>query len=185
MISRESSLDEIKVLIRECLEQLYMQDDLLFYRNNRRGTCERCLVFRFAHYLQNKLSDFFVDCDFNSSFEGLIGQNGKFYQVTERHGKQIQNEDGTVTKRFVDIIVHKRVFDGNNDFICFEIKKWNNKSLKEIAKDTNNLKRLTSDYGYRYGFYLSFGDTQANSHWTIFQNGQVIEENNLVFRDEN
>lgn len=184
MISRESSLNEIKELIKECLEQLYKEDGLLFNRNNRRGICERCLVFRFAHYLQNKLNDFFVDCDFNSSFEGLIDQNGRVYQVTERAGKQIQNEEGTVTKRFVDIIVHKRIFDGNNNFICFEIKKWNNRSQRDINKDTNNLKRLTSDYRYKYGFYLTLGDTKENSHWEIFQNGRVIEENRLVFGNE-
>ncbi|MCX5698646.1 MAG: hypothetical protein NTX01_02980 [Candidatus Omnitrophica bacterium] len=185
MISRESPLDEIKILIKECLGQLYTKDALLFNRNNRRGICERCLVFRFAHYLQNNLTNFFVDCDFNSSFEGLIDQNGRVYQVTERPGKQIQNEDGTVTKRFVDIIVHKRIFDGNNDFICFEIKKWNNRSQSDIDKDTNNLKRLTSDYGYRYGFYLILGDTKENSQWAIFQNGHVIQENRLVFGNEN
>ena len=159
MISRDSSLDEIKDLIKNCLSEVYVADASLFERNRRNGVGERCLVFRFAHYLQNKLNEFSVDCDFNSSFEGYVNLQGRFV-AQERQGKPIRNVDGSTTNRFVDIIVHKRNFTTpSNDFICFELKKWNNPPKE---KDINNLCRLTSDYGYKYGFLIRVGKSHID-----------------------
>jgi len=181
MICRNSSLDEIKRLIRGSLHKVYDTDASLFERNAQHGISERCLVFRFAHYLQNRLNDFFVDCDFNSSFEGYADAQGRF-RSRERHGKLIRNLDGTTTGRFVDIIVHKRDFTTpSNDFICFELKKWNN-SVK--PKDKNNLRRMTSDYGYKYGFLIIFGRTKEVAKWTVYQHGEPIEEGALIYANE-
>lgn len=183
MVSRHSSLDEIKNLVKETISQLYEIDYFLFERNMRKGVCERSIVFRFAHYLQIKIPDFFVDCDFNSSFEGYINPDGQVIG-RERQGKLIENLDGTVTKRFVDIIVHKRDFRTINDFICFEIKKWNNTNVDDIRKDINNLRVLTSKYGYIYGFHISFHREKEKTKWTIFQNGTYIERESKVFENE-
>jgi hypothetical protein len=54
MIDRSSALESIKEVIKSCLNQLY-ETDAFFLRNGNKGVCERCLVFRLAHYLQNKL----------------------------------------------------------------------------------------------------------------------------------
>lgn len=181
MICRDSSLDEIKGLIRDSLNQVYDADASLFERNQQQGISERCIVFRFAHYLQNQLQDFFVDCDFNSSFEGYVDAKGQFISQ-ERHGKLIRNSDGTTTGRFVDIIVHKRDFTiPSNDFICFELKKWNN-SVK--PKDKNNLRRMTLDYGYKYGFLIIFGRTKETAKWTVYQHGEAIENKALIYANE-
>ena len=68
----EYELKDIKNLIRKCLTKLYYKDFFLFKRNQKKGISERGLVFRFAHYLQNKLDNIgevlYVDCDFNSSY---------------------------------------------------------------------------------------------------------------------
>lgn len=185
MISRESSLDDIKAVVRDCLQELYETDVSLFQRKKQKGMSERCLVFRFAHYLQNKLGNsFFVDCDFNSSFVGHFDVNGNFV-ARERAGKQIQNPDGTLTKRLIDIIVHKRDAMPTNDFICFEFKQWYRGTLSALEKDKNNLKQLTSTYGYLYGFHIIFGQIRNSSKWTIFQNGQEIETNANIFENEN
>lgn len=180
MLSRSSSLTDIKQIVKECLNQIYSKDRFILERNNGKGVCERAIVFRFAHYLQNKIPEFFVDCDFNSSFEGYIDLQRKV-RVEERHGKPIENEDGTVTKRFVDIIIHKRDYNSQNDFICFEIKKWNNTNSNEIKKDRNNLRVMTSKYGYIYGFHISIHKEKTKTKWTIFQKGSPIEENAAVF----
>jgi len=166
-----SSLNDIKVVIKQCISQLYTKDEVLFERNEGKGVCERSLVFRFAHYLQNKIHNhFFVDCDFNSSSAG--------------NGKPIVNEDGTKTKRFIDIIVHKRDFNIQNNFLCFEFKKWNNNKTKETIKDINNLVRLTSHYGYIYGFHIILHKNKSQTKWTIFQDGKIIENNTSVFANE-
>lgn len=164
-------LVEIKDKIKKCLEKLYEKDAELFNRNDGKGLCERCLVFRFALYLQEAFRNYFVDCDFNSA--QINGQPVS--------GKPITNSDGTATKRFVDIIVHKRTFNHNNDFICFEIKKWNNHNSKASKKDKNNLNVLTSEYGYRYGFYLILGKNIEETKWAVFQNGRIFEQMEQVF----
>ena len=156
-LSQDSSLGDILSVIKHCLDKLYTQDDCLFERNDGKGISERCLVFRFAHYLQNVILDLdlFVDCDFNSSFD--------------KSGKPIKNPDGTYTRRFVDIIVHKRDNKPCNNFLCFEIKKWNN--YKNRNKDRNNLDKLTTSdiYKYKYGFHIILGETKEKCKWLIFQ----------------
>ena len=179
---RNDTLDQIKILIQNCLSQLYDNDRFLFERNNNRGISERGLVFRFAYYLQNEIEDFYVDCDFNSSFEHHINEHGDQLS-TEMSGKEIKNQDGTITKRFIDIIVHKRDFQTNSDYICFEFKKWNNNKAFEREKDFNNLRRLTSDYGYKFGFHIVLGKTMNDTRWTIFWNGGEVESNSLVFKN--
>src|SRR2546422_8414229 len=96
-------------------------------------------------------SDYFVDCDFNSSYVMNVNRAGHV-SVSERQGKSIPDVDGRTRKRFVDIIVHRRDQDPDNDLICFEIKKWNNRDTQGDRKDRNNLRVLTSTYGYLYGF---------------------------------
>lgn len=183
MISRNSTLAEIKDLVKDAISELYEKDQFLFERNNGKGVCERALVFRFAHYLQNRILKFYVDCDFNSSFEGYISPNGQIIGK-ERQGKPIANPDGTVTKRFVDIIVHKRDFATRNDLICFEIKKWNNTKKEEAKKDRNNLRVLTSIYGYVYGFHVFLHRKKQNCKWTIFHKGDIVEQKAKVFENE-
>lgn len=143
MISMNSNLNEIKEFVKCCLDQLYSIDDELFKRNNGKGVSERAICFRLAHYLQNEIgSDFFVDCDYNSSDRGKKGTAGK----------PISNPDGSKTKRFIDIIIHKREPENKDNLICIEIKKWNNKNRKKFEKDKNNLRVLTLQYGYHMGF---------------------------------
>ena len=187
MISRNSSLEEIKLFLKSCLNKLYESDSELFNTNNGKGVCERCMVFRFAHYLQDRLPGFYVDCDFNSSLHGHFENGNLVWQ--RRSGKPIENPDGTITNRFVDIIVHKRQdFQINqpntSDFICFEIKKWNNHNATQANKDKQNLKILTSRYGYKYGFFLTLHKNKAKSSWLIFQHGNPLEENLIIFNNE-
>jgi len=183
MISRRSSLVDFKRLVKDVISELYEKDQFLFERNEGKGVCERALVFRFAHYLQNRIPNFFVDCDFNSSFEGYVSPDGRIVGK-ERHGKSIENPDGTMTKRFVDVIVHKRDFANQNDFICFEIKKWNNSNVEEARKDRNNLRILTSKFGYVYGYWLILNRNIEKCKWTIFRDGEIIEQESKVFDDE-
>lgn len=171
MISKDSSLDEIKDVVKHCLDKVHSEHGKIFEKNKRRGVCERAITFRFAHYLQNKLRGWFVDCDYNSSFK-----NGQ-----ERTGKPIENRDGSITFRFPDIIVHKRNEQPYTDLICFEIKKWNNYDKEGIEKDINNLVELTSVYGYAYGFYITIHRKKEKTRWTIFKRGTDIEQNRLVF----
>lgn len=168
-------LDVIRAKIMFCLDKLYSNDGVLLSRNNGNGLCERCLLFRFALYLQEQFNNYFVDCDFNSSNIG----------GSERSGKPITSLNGqSSTKRFIDIIVHKRTFNSEDNFICFEVKKWNNYTSDDLTKDKNNLKVLTSKYGYKYGFLLIFGKQKIQTKWSMWSNGSKFINNELVFQDE-
>jgi hypothetical protein len=154
--------------IKKCLDELYKHEASLFTNN----LCERCLVFRFAYYLQNYFGrEYFVDCDYNSScYYDPITKEWK-----RRNGKPIPDQKrGEIKKRFIDIIVHKRGFD-NSDLICFEIKKWNNITKDGIKKDKNNLRILTSQFGYSFGFHLFFGKTKDKTKIRIFNKGKFVK----------
>ena len=155
-------LQEIKQKINKCLESIYVEHPSLFVSIQNKIRCERCLVFRLAYYLQNQFQNYFVDCDYNSSMK-----NGQRF-----NGKPVQNSDGTTTNRLIDIIVHKRTDDDHADFICFEIKRWDNYNGR--GKDRNNLIRLTSNYRYEYGFHIILGKTIEKIRISIFKNGEEI-----------
>jgi hypothetical protein len=159
-----SECQEIKRKIIYALSKLYLDDACLFTRNEGRGLSERCIVFRFAHYLQYEIKDYFVDCDFNSSY----------YKNQQVSGKRIKDVgDKTATKRFIDIIVHKRTGNNLENLACFEIKKWNNSNKKSINKDLNNLVILTGNYGCKYGFHIIFGKTINKTTIRIVKNSNV------------
>jgi hypothetical protein len=90
MYYSDYELEDIKALIRECLNKLYTIDSFLFERNQKKGISEPGLVFRFAHYLQKKIDDIeedlYVDCDFNCSYEIFLNQMGK-WEAREKSGK--------------------------------------------------------------------------------------------------
>jgi len=174
-----SDLEQAKELVIGILDELYSNESKLFKLNKGKGLCERCIVFRFAYHLQNKLKNYYVDCDFNSSYETTINSDNEL-RVRNVHGKPIIDENGT-TNRFVDIIVHKRNPDNNDDYLCFEMKRWTNTSKKEKEKDFNNLKDLTTRYNYKFGFHIIFGKTKEKTKWSIFKDGQKIIDNKPVF----
>ncbi len=180
MIYADYELQNVTAVVRSCLSKLYEADSFLFKRNDGKGVCERCLVFRFAHYLQDELPEYYVDCDFNSSAVVERSASGQLV-VAERPRKEITNPDGTITGRYIDVIVHKRDYQTENDYICFEFKKWHNR--KDIEKDVNNLKQLTSRYLYKLGFLLIFGRVLEKTKWTIFKDGRELVQDQLVYGD--
>ena len=159
-LTRDSSLAEFEGLVQGCLARLYDAngDGSLFERNNGRGISERALVFRFAYYLQRSIGGYFVDCDFNAS--------------PQARGKVIIDQHGRKRNRFVDVIVHKRDSELTNNLICFEFKKWNNHS-GELHKDENNLRSMTSNYGYLFGFQIVLHRVKTKSKWAVFKRGDV------------
>jgi hypothetical protein len=181
-----ASLNQIKDLIKSCLRELYQEYGDLFTKNEGRGISERCLVFRFAYYLQNKMDDYFVDCDYNSSFVLYTNRRTGERKVKQRSGKPIVI-DGISKKRFIDIIVHKRNDNPNDDFLCLEIKKWNNYPKSNREKDLNNLRVLTTQgvegYQYLYGFFLLLGKEMSDTKWIIYEGGKVIL-NSFVFSNQ-
>lgn len=172
----KSELDTYLKYIYLCLKQLYQYEYGLFEND----LCERCITFRFAHFLQNIFDGivgndkYYVDCDYNSSFYYDESRS----QWIKRNGKPIEDQkSGKLSKRFVDIIVHQRKYEQPSDLICFEIKKWNNCTKEGIHKDINNLEQLTSKYGYSFGFHLIFGQKIEKTKLRVVRGDQSFSIN--------
>lgn len=149
-------LEEIKAKIERALDKLYEFDYFLFEKD----LCERCINHRFAMYLeqQNFGREYFVDCEYNRSYLNRT--------------KRVSSEKGN----YIDIIVTKRDNNYRNDFLCFEIKKWNN--YKKRKKDRENLEILTKGirFNYKHGFYIILGKIRDKIKIEIYKKGKLIEE---------
>ncbi len=139
--------DIIKGKIKDSIVRLYNEDEQLFKSN----VCERCLMFRLAHYLQLEFSEYSVDCEFNKMG---IGENKKHLKV-----EPIDRGSG-LKKMFADIIIHKRnTIKGN--LVCIEIKH----TKRHVDNDIKRLRMMTNPrgffhdnveyhYDYKWGFFI-------------------------------
>ena len=166
----EPELTKYMNRIKNSLNILYDKEIDLFQND----LSERAIVFRFAYHLQKQIeNDYFVDCDYNSSY---VLEN---WHYIARKGKNIENPDWGLTWRFIDIILRSsRVPNHNNtDIICFECKKRNNIYREEgMEKDKNNLKILTTIYGYQYWFHLIFWKEKYGVKITVYKYGKIYSE---------
>ena len=163
-LSEKKLEDQVIKNIKDTIQKFYSLDKDLIDKN----LCERCLVHRFAFYLQLKFENMYVDCEFNKSFYG-----------NEVHSKILSNLNGN----YVDILIHKRDNVFGHNFICFEVKKKKNK--KDREKDRENLEKLTKidwyqdtnikSFNYLYGFYFIIGKTIYESELFLYKDGNLIK----------
>lgn len=140
----EDEAKEFKTLqsnIAKAFDLVYKNDKFLI----ENGLCERCIMFRFAHYLANLYPDYDVDCEYN------------------RHKDNVKKiiEDKNI---FPDIIIHKRGTDSGN-FAVIELKNKANISNDGRMTDKAKLQALTKsnndgekdslyNYGYKFGLAI-------------------------------
>ena len=140
----EKEMKECKTLINNVAEafRLVYKNDKFLIEN---GLCERCIMFRFAHYLADLYPDYDVDCEYN------------------RHKYDVKRIIGG-DNIFPDIIIHKRGTDSEN-FAVIELKNKTNKSVSGRENDETKLKALTNsnnngekdslyNYGYKFGLAI-------------------------------
>jgi len=153
-------------IIADCIAGVYSEDKYLFDCK----ICERCLMYRFAYYLQNKFLTYYVDCEFNK-----MG----FHNHKHRDKVMTDEETNSLKRMYTDIIVHKRNSDTSDNFICIEIKR----TKRGIEKDILRLKKMTLQsgfryqnvnyvYAYNYGFLLYLPKDKANNETKVFENGE-------------
>lgn len=155
--------NKLKEKVKKAFEKMYANDRELITKSR---VCERCLMFRFALHLYSQvLKDFDLDCEYNS------------------HGvdpKEI-SQNGTKTKVFPDIIIHKRGNDKNN-YAMIELKK---KKSKGITHDYEKLvyftklKRYDGDndrYGYQFGVSITIKDSvdETMDSCKVFMGGKRV-----------
>ena len=140
----EDEAKEFKMLqsnIEKAFDSVYKNDKFLI----KNGLCERCIMFRFAHYLADLYPDYDVDCEYN------------------RHKNNVKKINANTTA-FPDVIMHTRGIDDNN-FAVIELKNKTNKSVSGRENDETKLKALTKsnndsekdslyNYGYKFGLAI-------------------------------
>ncbi|WP_052724809.1 hypothetical protein [Methanosarcina mazei] len=180
----DTNLLSIEEKVRSCLNELYTRDFFLFERNYGEGVGERCLTFRFGMYLQSKFEDYYVDVEYDNSMIYSLDENdGSVREKKEKKRKQMLDSNGFESSRIPDIIIHKRDLIPANDYLCFELKKWNRINRSYLKKDYEVLENLTCDYMYLFGFHIIFGKEKEKTKWTIFKHGEIIENDVLVFEN--
>lgn len=163
---------EIVNKINRAIDKLYSStgDKYLFDCS----VCERCLMFRLAHYLQLEFLDYFVDCEFNKmGFESYKSQL-----------KMEPSRDGNGLKRmFADIIIHKRGESIEGNLVCLELKTSKRLILDDLVrlKNMTNLEGFISEltnyvYGYKLGVSLYLPADKDSLEMKYFSNGEEINE---------
>lgn len=161
---------EIIKKIKKCIEKLYSEygDKYLFDCK----VCERCLMFRLAHYLQFEFFDYFVDCEFNKM--GFNGYKAEAKKEPIGNGKKLK-------KMYADIIIHKRNSNTGDNLACLELKR--NKRYMDL--DLLRLQNMTRENGFQYGhtnyvysydlgFFVYLPKDKNKSEIKIFKNSRMI-----------
>ncbi len=140
------SSEYIDELIVSTLKEVEDNDKFLLYNKVHETT----IVFRFAHYLANKIendySDYRVDIEYN------------------RDKDQVKVLDNKIVR--IDLIVHKRGTKDN--LVAIEFKK-NNNSLTDKERLGNLFSE--SEYKYKNVYFITFNENKIekykNNEWEI------------------
>lgn len=141
-----TSLD-IDNLIINAFSQVKNTDNKLLEDNLH----EISLVFRFAHYLANKIEN---DTDYNVDME---------YNRNKNIVKQINGKN-----RRIDLIVHKR--NENDNLIAIEFKKNEDSTI-----DKKELEDIIKEYNYKNVYFVNFKmekiEKYINNNWVEIDGG--------------
>lgn len=106
---------------------------------------ERSMTHRFAIYLQSRLPEFHVDCEYNR--DGNVPK-----RLAIRQRTAVPDNDTDATTIFPDIIVHER--GTRNNILVIEAKK----AGRPTERDRDKILAFMTDdaYKYRFGAQLIF-----------------------------
>ena len=140
--------------------KLYTNDSHLIYntpianktdRDNHHAG-ERSIVFRFAHYLQNLISDdiefkdYNLDCEYN------------------RNGPQTKALPSFPNGTYPDLIIHKRGTNEHNLLIMEFKTYWNNDQSQDIIKIREFLDQ-NGEYKFKYGASVLIDISEPRINW--------------------
>jgi len=138
-IIRDARDKTVAESIVEAISKLFERDRVLFEIDAN----ERSITHRLGIYLQEKFSDWDVDCEYNKE-----GNNAK--HLCDKIGAAAPDDTDAKTV-YPDIIIHKRNNDENNKVII-EVKKAKNSQPNEI--DLNKLSILSKRLKYENALFL-------------------------------
>lgn len=107
---------------------------------------ERSITHRFASYLQDQLSEWQVDCEYNRD-----GHNPKRVALPTQHPTDEDTEAKTV---FPDVIAHRRGTPQN--YLVIEFKKLRSR-LVDHAVDLQKLRAYKDELHYAFALFIAIG----------------------------
>ena len=134
--------DRIEQIVNECIDEL-IQNDLCLLQND---VSERAITHKIAVYLQDRIPNLNVDCEYNRNFE-----LGRF--VSKRLAIPKFNGKKTI-RTYPDIIAHHRMTNDEN-LLVIEVKKGNSKVSHDL--DQEKLRAFTdksNNYNFMYGVFI-------------------------------
>jgi len=152
--------EKIKCIVKQCVEQLNINErDII--RNN---ISERTITHKLAEYLQRNFPPTIsVDVEYNRNIE--LGEKKPKYYQDEKYGMP-------------DIIVHQRLSNEHN-ILIIEIKKQNNKIIKDREKDFEKLEAFTTStnaegYNFQLGLFLDIPIDNGEYKYTWYKDGHQV-----------
>jgi hypothetical protein len=136
---------QIEIALNRAIDRFVEYDSHLLAANAN----ERSMSHRIAIYLEQEMSGYNVDCEYNRD-----GFDVKRLQLAPRPTSADNDEAVTV---FPDIIVHRR---GNNDhnFLVVEMKKA--AAGTDLAYDLQKLRAFRRELKYTWAVHLIIGRSQ-------------------------
>jgi hypothetical protein len=104
---------------------------------------ERSMTHRVGIYLQQEFPGWNVDCEYNRQGAG---------------GDPKQDADGS--RRFPDVIVHRRGLDEN--LLVIEAKKNVEGQESAVGEDRDKLRSMITEFGYQYAYLLIFSESEPH-----------------------
>lgn len=137
--------------IKQAASELYSKDSYLIECR----ACERSIMYKFAHYLDNLISKdpafvgYNLDCEYNRDI----------YDV-----KCIGD---CLNRVFPDIIIHKRGTNSDN-LLVIECKTGWNSNIEDDIKKINAFLSPKEGYIYQFGLCLIFAENKESIKWITY-----------------
>lgn len=169
------------ILIRSCCHTITI--DKYLVENN---LSERSICHRLAVYLEQNISGFSIDCEYNGDNDSPDHRKHIYYLESECNkifGQDDETEYVNKESRiYPDIIIHTRGSNKIGDnLLAIEVKKSTNRNRQEIAWDNIKIKSYTSPanenhYNYLFGAIVLFNvGINPSFRITWYQNGEIFE----------
>ena len=165
MKAKKETLTLINGCIEAALDELYDKDShLLLYRVH-----ERTIVFRFGHYLQNKLDAYEVFNQYNLDFEyNRNGRQPKRIPARSRNGA------------YPDLIIHRRGSNTHN-LLVMEFKPYWERNVYDDCNKILQFIDENGEYKYQFGKSIILGENRQSVIVKTFTQQQAEEGDGIMF----
>ena len=165
MYDRTFTREELEEIINNCLQKLRKLDKYLLVIEAN----ERAITYKLAKYLEDKIPEFDVDCEYNRFEQRDLDD------IVKRLGLPRDDynwDDIKVSPVIPDIIIHERGPHGKN-ILVIEVKK-SSSTISETL-DRNKLIAFTTDpLNYEFGLFLKIDLDNDNDKMDWYSNGVKI-----------